>query len=75
MRAELDCRVDGWDIDGKKEPAPHAAMPVWSAKSVARSFLPRPVKTRLNVRRARSRLLSQWKTSLNGPPVSAIVVG
>lgn len=71
----MDCRVDGWDIDGKREPATHAATPVWTAKSVARSLLPRPVKTRLNVRRARSRLLSQWKASLNGTPVSAIVVG
>ncbi|MBS0235293.1 MAG: polysaccharide pyruvyl transferase family protein [Proteobacteria bacterium] len=37
--------------------------------------MPRPLKTRLNVRRARSRLLSQWKSSVNGAPVSAIVVG
>lgn len=37
--------------------------------------MPRHLKTELNVRRARSRLLSQWKTSANRMPVSAIVVG
>ncbi len=76
LRQELDCHIDGWDIDGKGAPTTESAAPIrWSAKNLARSLMPRPLKTRLNVRRARSRLLSQWKASVNGSRISAIVVG
>jgi len=75
LRSELDCGVDGWDIDGKCGPEGEPATAAWSAKDVVRTLVPRRLKTQLNVRRARSRLLSQWKTSVHQRPVSAIVVG
>ncbi len=75
LRGELGARVDGWDIDGKSEPASDEPASPWTARQLIRPLVPRRVKTRLNVRRARNRLLSQWKTEINGTPVSAIVVG
>jgi polysaccharide pyruvyl transferase WcaK-like protein len=75
LRAELGGQVDGWDIDGKSEPAAHVPSSPWTLRRLVRAVLPRRVKTRLNVRRARDRLLPQWKTAIDGTPVSAIVVG
>lgn len=75
LRAELDCGVHGWDIDGKSGPTSEFPLPAQPAKDVVRTLVPRRLKTRLNTHRARSRLLSQWKASLRRQPVSAIVVG
>lgn len=75
LRAELNCRVDGWDIDGKSGPVGEFLVAAWSARDVTRALVPRRLKTLLNVHRARRRLLSQWKASVRRRPVTAIVVG
>ena len=75
LRGELDGQIDGWDIDGKSEPASTAPSPPSKARAMILPLVPRRIKTRLNVRRARHRLLSEWQRAINGTPVSAIVVG